>query len=198
MIQMLIHLLVVPLLLGRLIAYFSSEEDIIRNTVYGLLLSMAIFFIIYLPLMAFEASFTVLVIAYSVVVGLLCVAGAVKFKGVKLFVKGKENQASENSGISTSGSNFAKSEISEKSTIFSWIYIAICAVLAALQLYFALFYTATNQTYDDYEYIVSAVDTIDTGRINSSYVLDGSYRGVVPKSSMNSWITFTAYLSKTS
>ena len=198
MIQMLIHLVVVPLLLGRLIAYFSSEEDIIRNTVYGLLLSMAIFFIIYLPLMACEASFTVLVIAYSVVVGLLCVAGAVKFKGVKLWAKGKESQAAEKSGISTSGSNFAKSEISEKSTIFSWIYIAICAVLAALQLYFALFYTATNQTYDDYEYIVSAVDTIDTGRINSSYVLDGSYRGVVPKSSMNSWITFTAYLAKTS
>ena len=162
-------------MLGRLIAYVSGDKWGLVHIVYGLLSGMAIFFVVYIPLMAFEASFTVLCVVYSVIILALCAMSLIK-----------------------SPVPLKAPEIRLPQWRTEWVYFGIFVVLAVLQLYFAIFYTATNQTYDDYEYVVSAVDTITSDRINASYSLDGTYRGVIPKSSMNSWSTYTAYLAKTS
>lgn len=189
-ILLLLNFTIIPVAVGRLITY-KAEESIHSNPIViymtGLFGSWGIFFVLFAFFEGYQnwntfvhpylGCFSALVRVYSVVITVLACIGLILLK----------NSFSIKKPI-----NLFRLIMEHKLTA---VYALIFAIILLVQLYFAYGYQINKWSYDDYEYVVSSLDNIDTDSINYVNPVYGSYPFTLEKRSVASWTTYISYLS---
>lgn len=184
MIMLIVHLLVVPLLVGQLIAYFlKKEQNPFIRYMYGFFGNVAAFNILFTPLMLLKASFTTLLIVYSIVIGAACLYEIVREIRSKDYFWGDYISRIKEQG---------------RLSIFEAIYLVIFVLALGLQIYCSFAGDVGEYAYDDFEYVIYANDNIANDSIMATFVFNGEDMRLRGRISLNSWITYTSYLAKTS
>ena len=195
-IAFLLHFTLVPVALGRLITRKDNSERgsrIASTYMVGLFASMGIFFVLFAILEwhqnwntfsePFTGCFTALCIAYSVLIGILVLIWIVKdFGAIKAFpgfIKGRID--------------FICERIRNDRFIALYIFGALAILL--VQMYFAYGYQVNEWSYDDYDYVVSSVDTINNDILSNSYIITGEPQYMSEKRAAASWTTEIAYFA---
>ena len=193
-IAFLLHFTIVPVALGRLITYREDNQKGSRfasTYLVGLFASMAIFYVLFAILEwhqnwntfsePFTGCFTALCISYSVLVAIIVVLWFKKdwtqIKGFKKYLLDK---------LSGLKSNI----INDK---FIALYMVVGALLLLVQMYFAYGYEVNEWSYDDYDYVVASVDTINNDILANSSIYTGEPRYMQEKRAAASWTTQVAY-----
>ena len=194
-ILLLLHFTIVPIAVGRLITY-RAKNNWIESYLIGFFGNLAIFYILYSiaewrqnwttiddPV---TGAFTALIKAYMVVAIIATMAWIIlrrnSIKNVIRRIKFKINDI--------------KLKISNDKLVI--IYMAIFAVLLGLQLYMAYRYEINEWSYDDYDYVVTSNDAIDSDTISYVNFIDGTMPNVSEKRAVASWGTYVAMLAKLS
>ena len=194
-ILLLLHFTIVPIAVGRLITY-RAKNNWIESYLIGFFGNLAIFYIIYSiaewrqnwttindPV---TGAFTVLIKAYMVVMIIAIIAWIIlrrnTIKNIILRTKFRINDI--------------RLKISNDKLVI--IYIAIFAVLLGVQLYMAYGYEINEWSYDDYDYVVTSNDAIDSDTISYVNFIDGTMPNVSEKRAVASWGTYVAMLAKLS
>ena len=192
-IALLLHFTLVPIAVGRLITY-RAKSNWIESYLVGFFGNLAIFYILYSIVEwrqnwttivdPVTGAFTLLTNVYLIAIVIAIAAWVIlkgrSFKG--LVQRFKSNLADVKSKI-----------LKDK---FSIIYIAVFAVLLALQLYMAYRYEINEWSYDDYDYVVTSKDAITSDTISYVNFIDGTMPNVSGKRAVASWGTYVAMLAK--
>ena len=191
----LLHFTLLPIAVGRLITY-RARTNWIADYLVGFFGNLAIFYILYTIIEWIQnwctlndplhGAYTMLLKAYAVVMVIL-VLGWIwvdrnklkrPFKKMRFKIASVKEQTKE-----------------DKYTI---VYTIIFAGLLALQLYMAFGYEINEWSYDDYDYVVTSKDTIETDTLSCVNYIDGTIPNVQEKRAVASWGTYVAMLSSTS
>ncbi len=199
MIRALLFLLqftLIPVAMGRIITYKAKgecfENGFVRY-ITGLISSWGIFYVLFSLLEWFQnwntynepfiGCYSALKYSYMVVSIAMVVVWLIldwkRFFGIKDFIK-------------TFFSNLYK-EI--KTNRFLPIYIAFFALALLVQSYFAYKYEINEWSYDDYDYVVSSVDTINNDILSNSSIYTGDSQYMQTKRAASSWTTYIAFIS---
>ncbi len=190
----LLHFTLVPIVVGRLITY-RARTNWIADYLVGFFGNLAIFYILYSivewlqnwctvkdPL---HGAFSLLLVVYAVVMvlifGLWIWIEHSRYK--KVYTKIRYKIASVKSNV-----------ISDKYII---VYTIFFAALLILQLYMAFGYEINQWSYDDYDYVVTSKDSIESDTISYVNYIDGTMPNVQEKRAVASWGTYVAMLSYT-
>lgn len=199
-ILLLIHFTIVPLALGRLITYKASKaqhKSPIVIYVVGLFGSYALFYIFCAALIWFQnwntfsepvpGCFTALVYLYSAVVFILFLiwlrVDFKRLKNIKGYLKAKAIEINDSAGAERK---------------YCIMYGLVFAILLLVQMYFAYGYEINEWSYDDYDYVVTSEDTLESGMISNVNFITGEYPFTSDKRATISWPTYIAYLAKAS
>lgn len=156
----------------------DASEGICLNFIMGFFAVQGIFWILYLLLLAVNASFNTLVVLYSLTILALAGFSLNKYKGINGF--------DVNSFISSL----------KKQSKYEKLYTAMLAVSAGALLVLNGITTAGEQTYDDAEYLVTANDAIFYNTLITRRQDDGAFASYNVRNALNSWNYFIGYLSK--
>ena len=178
---LLMQFLIIPYLIGTLIVTKSCSDSLKGLEciyVLGLLGSFSIFWVICTAMTFLKAYFSELVAIYSLVIYLTC-----GFAILKLYRQ----------------KNFKRGLSFIKFTKYEWVYLIVFLLLLCVQVYFALFYQVTYNSYDDYTYVTMSSDIINSDRLYMSNVMNGKLlQKLNYKRAMNSWNAYIAYMSEIS
>ncbi len=194
-IAFLLNFTLIPIAVGRLITY-RARKGWISDYLVGFFGNLAIFYVLYSIIMWIQVwitftdpiygGFTLLLKAYFTVVGVMTVAWLLlEWKRWKRLYKKTRVKA-----------RTVKKRV--KKDFFVGLYIFVFAALLATQLYMAYAYEINEWSYDDYDYVVSAQDTVTYDTLSYINYIDGSRPNVSEKRAVASWITYTAMLAKVS
>ncbi|MCI8881342.1 MAG: hypothetical protein HFH28_11555 [Clostridiaceae bacterium] len=173
----------VPFLLGNLICYKGSPgiaDTPVPRFLIGLFASLALFWVLCVPLALLKCSFTALVIIYAIIVVILCIISI----WVSFHEKPWRQFAFQWEGIRPRG--------------FEMGYLALFFLLLGIQLYFTIFYESTVWSYDDYAYVVSSLDAITSDHMYMTDPISGNNIAFSYKRVLISWDIYIAFLSKVS
>ncbi|MCM1170952.1 MAG: DUF6077 domain-containing protein [Clostridium sp.] len=174
-----IELIIVPFLLGLLISVNDTIhiKEPLAKYIIGFFLSLALFWIICVPMTLFRCSFTQFVYFYSFIIICCCIFS------ICLVLKKRDILLKPHF---------------KKFNRFEMMYFMLFILLLFVQLYFALFYDVTTSSYDDYSYITLSLDAITNDGI---YITDINSGKIIAdfdgKRVCASWPIFIAFLSKT-
>lgn len=188
-----------PAAFGQLITYRVKDESLktpIIVYITGLLGSWGLFYVLFAALewhqnwITFNeivtGCFTGLTYIYSVVCGIVVViAGVIFAKKFKSF------KAETGDYLKCTKDDYLANK-------FTFIYLGIFIVALAIQCYFAFGYEINEWSYDDYDYVVSSLDTISNDVLANTSVITGSPQTMLEKRAVASWTTYIAYLAKVS
>ncbi|MCR4695262.1 MAG: hypothetical protein K5773_08095 [Pseudobutyrivibrio sp.] len=195
----LLHFTLVPIALGRLITYRESNaraNKYLANYLVGLFGSWAIFYLMFAILewhqnwntyeVPFTGVFTALTIVYSCVMGIIFLVWIIKDRKniLPFFAQCKTRLT----GL------FEKIRADR----FLALYMILAAGLLLVQLYFAYAYEINEWSYDDYDYVVASMDTIDNDLLANSNIYTGQPQYMTEKRAAASWTTMVAYFSQVS
>lgn len=192
----LLHFTLVPVAVGRLITYRSQNHILKSPTVRyvtGFFGAQAIFFLLNFGFLWYQnktmttqlivGGFHRLTITYSVIVAALVILWFVL--DFKTF---KKDLLSYRIRINTMLHEVKYNKL----TI---VYAIIFTILVVLQLYAAYRYEVNEWSYDDYDYVVTSVDDIDSDMITNVNFITGEAPYTSPKRAAQSWTTYISYLS---
>ncbi len=167
-------LLLVPMILGysfmRLLQI--KHLNLGSSVVFGMVVQWAAFLIVAIPLIALQATFSMLVIVYSSVLGVLTVAGLVYM--ILLLIKKK-----------------FEVEFWLKGDVFYYLVIAFVVLLVVAQLFLQHFDA------DDAEYVAIATTTIHTNSLLKFDAFTGHFAmNTLAKRIVSPYSIWTAYCSK--
>ena len=192
-IALLLHFTLVPIAVGGLITYRAKSNWIERYLV-GYFGNLAIFYILYslaewrqnwtTIVDPVTGAFTLLTRAYLVVIAIVIVAWA---------IISRETIKSAAKRFKLKVSDIKSKLLKDKYAI---IYIAVFAILLVLQLYMAYGYEINEWSYDDYDYVVTSKDAINSDTISYVNFIDGTMPNVSGKRAVASWGTYVAMLAK--
>lgn len=175
---------VIPVLLGKLVVYKDTSEhtrSVIVKYAIGLFTSLALFWILCLIMTFLKVTFSILTIVYTSCILLLSVIAII----VCYRKREKRNWEEEWNAI--------------KPNSFEFIYIILFLLFLGVQVYFAIFYEVTINSYDDVTYVVLSQDAISSNHIYLSNEVTGNLMtNFNVKRVLNSWPIYIAYLSKMS
>ena len=198
-IAFLLHFTLVPAAFGQLITYRVKEESLktpIIVYITGLLGSWGVFYLLFAVLewhqnwITFNeivtGCFTGLSIAYSAICLIVVVAAAFLF-----FKKRKQFTGDTADYLKNTADDYRKNK-------FTFIYLGIFILLVAIQCYFAFGYEINEWSYDDYDYVVSSLDTLDKDILANTNIVTGAPQTMLEKRAVASWTTYISYLAKVS
>lgn len=191
----LLHFTLVPIVVGRLITY-RARTNWIADYLVGFFGNLAIFYILYSivewlqnwftqndPL---HGAYTMLLNVYITVLIILLITWLLldrnKFK--KTYQKMRFKIASVKTVT--------------KANRFTIVYAIVLIGLLLVQLYMAYDYEINEWSYDDYDYVVTSNDSIESDTISYVNYIDGTMPNVQEKRAVASWGTYVAMLSSTS
>lgn len=176
-----IFLFLLPLILGTLWdgnKQQMSAYKIMEWYICGYYTMLALFQLICVPMCFLKEKFSVLVVAYTIVIFIIAGFSWIKF----IFSIKKKPICTERMVISI-----------EKDEIF---YIFLMVALLFVQVYYALFYGISVMSYDDATYLVYANSAIEDNYMYIFNVTTGARQALDFQRSLQSSIIFIAYLSK--
>ncbi len=190
----LLHFTLVPIVVGRLITY-RARTNWIADYLVGFFGNLAIFYILYSIVEWLQnwctvkdpvrGAFSLLLVVYGITMGILVLLWAWldrrRLKRVITKVRFKYADAKVNT-------------IRDKFTI---VYTILFAVLLVAQLYMAFAYEINQWSYDDYDYVVTSKDNIESDTISYVNYIDGTMPNVQEKRAVASWGTYVSMLSAT-
>ena len=189
---LLLHFTLVPVAVGRLITY-RARTNWIADYLVGFFGNLAIFYILYSIAEGLQnwctvkepvhGAFTLLLWMYGIVTVIIVVAWLLldcrKFKRLSRKLRFKAAEV--------------KTDIAKDK--FTIVYAIIFAVLLLFQLYMAYGYEINQWSYDDYDYVVTSKDSIETDTVSYVNYIDGTMPNVAEKRAVASWGTYVAMLS---
>ncbi|MCR5416402.1 MAG: hypothetical protein K6E79_06380 [Pseudobutyrivibrio sp.] len=198
-IAFLLHFTLVPVAVGRLITYRSKElqhRSPIVTYVIGLFGSWGVFYLLNSIFVWYQNStmihevvrggFHRLVITYSVLMAIAVIAW--------IFLE-LHNHTPFKSEITGRFAAIKKQFIEDK---FLAVYVLIFTVLLVGQMYVAFKYEINEWSYDDYDYVVTSLDNIDSDMISNVNFITGESPYTSTKRIANSWNTYVSYLAQVS
>lgn len=187
-IAFLLHFTLIPVAVGQLITYKKSN-GLLEDYIIGFFGNLGIFYVLYSIFLwkqnwttftePVRGAFSQLTVTYIIVVCLLLILWIIR---LGFFSRVKRNKQ-------LTRKNFTRYEI---------IYMAVFAVIFSIQAYMVFGYEINEWSYDDYDYVVSSQDTITSDTLSYVNFIDGSLPNIAEKRAVASWITYVAFLAKTS
>ena len=194
-IALLVHFTIVPMAIGGLITY-RTKRDCLESNLIGFFGNLALFYILY-SLVEWWQNWTTIeepvIGAFSILVKIYIALAITLFIGwAYLYRKAlKDIAPAIRSGIFSLKNRIINNRL-------AIVYILIFAVLIIGQLYMAYAYEINEWSYDDYDYVVTSNDAIDSDTISYVNFIDGTLPTVTEKRAVAAWGTYVAMLSKTS
>lgn len=182
--RVIIFLLLFPLLIGSLWnikIHKTIGARVIDMYMRGYYTMLAIFQLLCVPMCFAKTEFHILVIVYTIILGVLSAWAAVRIyrqKSVHKAVPGLRHITMP---------KYSKVE---------WFYLALFAVFMMWQLYYAIFYGTTYKSYDDATYLAYANAAIYDDHMYLTHVITGAADNLDFQRSLQSSIIFISYLSK--
>ncbi len=168
---------IVPILLGNIVTVSIGMEkkvNLLDLYLYGFLTMLAIFQLICIPFTFLYNKFHVVVIAYIIALVILCIYS------ISLNNKIKINKILNFNDLSK----------------YERGYFVIFMLLLFVQIYYAIFYETSYMSYDDYEYITIANDTISSDRMFATECVTGKPIELTGRRALNSYLIFIAFIAK--
>ena len=168
------------LVMGQLVTYKKEKqtEDICLNFIMGFLGSVGLFWVLYLVFLAISASFTTLVVVYSLAI--------IALGGLSIYI---------NKGVNFCNIHSVSAAIKSQPKFERIYMVMFFAILVVLMILNGIT-TAGEQTYDDAEYLVAANDAIHFDSIITRRPDDGAFASYNVRNALNSWNYFIAYFAK--
>ena len=195
-IAFLLHFTLVPVAIGRLITYKSKDSQHhspIVTYILGMAGALGIFYILNCGFYLYQnvtmitelvkGGFHRLCITYSVIVILLVALW------IYLEIK---NKTAVKSYFKNWFDDVIKSFKEDKLHI---VYAIIFIALLFFQMYMSLSYEINEWSYDDYEYVATSLDDINTDMITNVNFVTGEAPFTTSKRVAQAWTTYVAYLS---
>ena len=190
----LLHFTLVPIAVGRLITY-KARTNWIADYLVGFFGNLAIFYTLFTIVEWLQnwctvqepvhGAFSLLLWVYGIVMAILGCVWLVfdirKYKRVYTKIRFK----------------LADTKLKVKKDKFVIVYAITFAILLLIQLYGAFAYEINEWSYDDYDYVVTSKDTIESDTISYVNYIDGTMPNVQEKRAVASWGTYVAMLSAT-
>lgn len=190
----LLHFTLVPIAVGRLITY-RARTNWIADYLVGFFGNLAIFYTLFTIVEWLQnwctvqepvhGAFSLLLWVYGIVMAILGCVWLVfdirKYKRVYTKIRFK----------------LADTKLNVKKDKFVIVYAITFAILLLIQLYGAFAYEINEWSYDDYDYVVTSKDTIESDTISYVNYIDGTMPNVQEKRAVASWGTYVAMLSAT-
>ncbi len=190
----LLHFTVIPMAVGSLITY-RLKTHVIADYLVGFFGNLAIFYVLYSIVEWIQnwstfdevviGGFTLLLKLYCIVIVILVL--------IWILLERKKFKKIPNRIMTwqLDSMNVFKSDK------YVAIYMLMFAILLAVQLYMAFAYQINEWSYDDYDYVVTSKDTIETDTLSYVNFIDGTMPNVAEKRAVASWGTYVSMLAKT-
>lgn len=198
-IALLLHFTIIPVAVGRLITYRAKSQILENNVVkyiIGFFSLQAVFYLLNFGFFWYQnktmttqlivGGFHRLAITYSLIVAVLLVAWFI-LDG-KQFIKDINNFKTQTIAA------FHEYKYHK----INIVYAIIFGLLMLVQIYGAYRYEINEWSYDDYDYVVTSVDDINSDMITNVNFITGEAPYTSPKRVAQSWTTYVAYLSVSS
>lgn len=190
----LLHFTLVPIAVGRLITY-RARTNWIADYLVGFFGNLAIFYVLYTVIEWIQnwctlndplhGAYTMLLRVYGIVMIVLFIAWL--WLDRKQILRTHMKMRFKVAGV--------REQIRENR--FNVVYAIIFFLILALQLYMAYGYEINEWSYDDYDYVVTSKDTIESDTLSWVNYIDGTIPNVQEKRAVASWGTYVAMLSST-
>lgn len=192
----LLHFTLVPVAVGRLITYRSKNHILKSATVRyitGFFGVQALIFLLNFGFLWYQnktmttqlivGGFHRLTITYSVIIAAIVILWFIldwkNFKKDTVAYRIRFNTL------------IHELKVNRSNTVYAIIFCALIVV----QLYAAYRYEVNEWSYDDYDYVVTSVDDIDSDMITNVNFITGEAPYTSPKRAAQSWTTYISYLA---
>ena len=198
-ISLLLHFTIVPVAVGRLITYRIKDpqhQSPIVTYIIGLFGGLSLFYLLNFGFSWYQnktmttklitGGFTRLCVTYSIIIAILLIIW---------MIREWRNRAKLVAEVQSRLASLKDSFLNDKLLI---VYAILFAGLMLIQMYAAYRYEINEWSYDDYDYVVTSVDDIDSDMITNVNFITGEAPYTSTKRAAQAWTTYVAYLSVSS